>query len=87
MALPKNKITDTKKSLDEFIYRKIKHDAEDIDCLHCKYERSEQSLKDKIESMKVTDTIKTDAGVKTFVQMEVYRGRYDDVMGWQISWR
>jgi len=90
--ISKAKIKDTSKKEEDFIYKKIKHNENVLICEHCKYERAETSLKDIISSMKVTDKSDfpnaTGGKVsKTFKNMTVIRGRYDDVIGWCINWQ
>jgi len=74
-------------------YEVLKHEENNLDCLHCKYDKTEKSLVDKIKSMKDTDktqgldkdgvTILT----KTFQKLVVKRGRHDDVIGWSVFWQ
>jgi len=85
-----NKIIDVLKD-EPKRYESIQHKEDDLDCLHCKFEKGEQSLTDKINSMKNTDTTKhfvEGKGVttKAFKKLVVKRGKYDDVIGWVIHW-
>jgi len=85
-----NKVIDSLKD-EPKRYEAIQHKENDLDCLHCKFVKGEQSLTDKINSMKNTDTTKQvleDGKIitKTFKKLVVKRGKYDDVIGWFIHW-
>ena len=87
-----DKLKDSGKKEKDFKWKILKHNSNDLDCLHCKYLKAENSLKDKIKDMKDTDTTKykDKSGVETthtFKLLKVFRGRHDDVIGWSISWQ
>lgn len=62
-------------------------------CERCRYDTAEESLTEKIKSLKDTETTKLfdrdglPKGTAKFQNLHVLRGRFDDVMGWTISWR
>lgn len=92
MTLEKSKIKDISKLEKDLKWKKIKHNPNSLECAHCKFDEAEKSLKDKIKSMSNTDTIKakdTTGIEKTYTinKMIVKRGKYDDVLGWEIQWQ
>ena len=91
MTLSKSKIKDKvkdSKSEKDFKYKRFKHSPEDVDCLHCKYNEREKSLKDKIKEMSDNETTKDEKGAThTIKSLTVSRGRYDDVIGWLMEWQ
>jgi len=87
--LPTKMILDKKPETPKYL--RIKHDENDIDCLHCKIKKANDSLDEKIKSLgPTTKTTMIDAsGAKslaTIKSLQVHRGRYDDVIGWSIQW-
>ena len=63
-----------------------------VECQRCHYDIAEQSLKDKIKSIKDGDKTKFPNlnGVittYTFKELVVHRGRYDDCISWDILWQ
>lgn len=92
--LPDNVITDNRKNLEK-AYETMKHShksekptrLEIQQCERCKYDTSEKSLEDKIKTMETTDQIKRKNRILKFKELRVVRGRFDDVIGWSISWQ
>jgi len=92
MVLNKSKIKDTNKDEKDFKWKKLKHEPQNLQCLHCKFDRAEQSLKDKIKdlnnnSKKNWKDINGISHTSTIQELKVLRGRYEDVIGWVISWQ
>ena len=92
--LPDKVITDGRKDLEK-AYEAMQHAhksekptrLEIQQCERCKYDVGEKSLEDKIKSMKVEDEITVEKKIHKFKNLKVVRGRFDDVIGWGISWQ
>lgn len=70
------KITDINKKPDAR-WKKFKHDDDNPDCQHCKFDRAEKSIpvdEFEIKFKGVTQIIK---------EITVVRGRFDDCIGWK----
>ncbi len=99
MALSKSKIKDSMKEKEKgfesisHLHSENANRLETIKCDRCKYDRAEQSLKDKIASL--TNSSKTSftnpstgaTGTKTLKELRVIRGKFDDVIGWSMIWQ
>lgn len=80
-------------------FEEIKHEhvkaptrLQSLQCERCRYDRAEESLLEKIDSLKDDEVTKlfdskgVPKGIAKFQNLHVLRGRLDDVIGWTISW-
>ena len=72
------KVNDSLKNKSKRWKGLLKHNADEVDCLHCKYTRAEQSVPTK--DFKAWD--KKSGTVKTVTEITIKYGRHDDVIGW-----
>lgn len=96
MALTENKVKDDKltklgKDKKKLKWKKLKHDPENIECLHCKYEEAENSLENHIATSNDDDTmtVKDENNIDKIVtrgKTTILRGKHDDVIGWSTEW-
>ena len=78
LLLANLKIKDKSKKPDNMAkWKKFKHEPENIDCLHCKFQQAEDSI--PIEEFTKLDEEGKQVTVK---EITIIRGSKDDVLGW-----
>ena len=60
----------------------IKHEPNNIDCLHCKYQKAEDSIPSEDFQVNDYDENGLPDGTKTISEITIDYGEHEDVRGW-----
>jgi hypothetical protein len=68
--------------------KSIPHDNKSIECIHCKYQKAEDSIprKEFKINIPIINKLGKEIGVsvKTVKEVTIVRGSHDDIIGWKF---